>query len=281
MTTPVVWPQRVVDTGGALRNTLTTLCDSLLYVTIYFAGAVVMFFQADLRLLIPLGIWTAVYAVFCWWMVPRLSKASEEGSEARSSLMGRIVDSYTNIQTVKLFATAKREDDYVRAGLKRNGEAWQVQQRLITRLDFGVAVMNSALLISMGVLSIWLWSIGAISIGAIALVAALTNRLLGMSHWVMFQVTGLFENIGSVQNGVATIAIPHSVVDGPEPATLQVTGGGIRFEDVRFHYGQKRDGVRGALDGVTLDIRPGEKIGLVGPSGGGKIDHRQCVPQAL
>ncbi len=256
---------KVVDTASAIRNTLTTLCDTLLYVVIYFGSALYLFFKADMRLVVPLIVWAVVYTLVCSYFVPRLAKASDEGSEARSSLVGRVVDSYTNIMTVKLFANTQREDDYVRDGLDFNGGKWRVQQRLITGLDAATSVLNSGLLLAMGALAIWLWSRGAITVGAIALVGALTQRILNMSSWVMFQVTSLFENIGAVQNGMETIARPHTVVDAADAPVLEVAKGEIRFDHVAFGYGDVP-----AVKDFDLTIRPGEKIGLVGPSGAGK-----------
>jgi ATP-binding cassette, subfamily B, multidrug efflux pump len=258
---------KVADTASSVRNTLVTLSDTFLYVVVYFTGAFVMFFDADMRLVVPLVIWCAGYGLICWRFVPLLSKASEEGSEARSALVGRLVDSYTNIQTVKLFAEPSREDAYVRDALEFNTAKWQVQQRLITRLDIMVNWLNIALLVSTAVLAIWLWSQGAISVGAIALVGALTQRILNMSGWIMFQVTNLFENIGTIQNGIETISQPHKVTDVPEAGALAIRQGEVRFDAVRFMYGEAG---QAALDGIDLTIAPGEKIGLVGPSGAGK-----------
>ncbi|WP_031238912.1 ABC transporter ATP-binding protein [Asticcacaulis sp. AC466] len=264
---------KVVDTASALRNTLTTLCDTLLYVVIYFGSAIVLFFQADYRLILPLLVWSAAYVAICLWFVPRLAKAADEGAEARSALVGRIVDTYTNIQTVKLFASTQHEDKYVREGLATNSRKWQVQERLVTGLDTTTSFLNSALLLSMGALAIWLWTRGDITVGAIALVGALTQRLLNMSSWVMFQVTSLFENIGSVQNGMETIARPHTVVDSDDAPALTVRAGEIRFDHVSFDYGITKsdsDTHKPAIQNFDLTIRPGEKIGLVGPSGAGK-----------
>ncbi|MFP1130916.1 ABC transporter ATP-binding protein [Asticcacaulis sp. W401b] len=257
---------KVVDSASSVRNTLITLCDTFLYVLVYFSSALYLFFQADIRLIVPLSLWLISYGLICWRFVPKLSSASEQASEARSALVGRVVDSYTNIQTVKLFADPSREDAYVREALEDNTAKWQQQQRLITRLDILVACLNAALLLSTGVLAVWLWGQGLITVGAIALVGALTQRVLNMSGWVMFQVTSLFENIGTVQNGIETIARAHSVSDAPDAKPLSVTAGKVQFERVRFNYAEGKP----ALNGIDLTIAAGEKIGLVGPSGAGK-----------
>ena len=256
---------KVVETASAVRNTLTTLCDTLLYVVIYFGSAIVLFFQADWRLVIPLLVWSVAYGLACAWFVPKLGVAASEGAEARSALVGRIVDTYTNIQTVKLFAGTHHEDNYVREGLLTNSRKWQVQERLITGLDTCTAFINAILLLVMAALAIWLWSRGLITVGAIALVGALTQRLISMSNWVMFQVTSLFENIGSVQNGIETISRPHTVVDSTNAPPLDIRHGEVRFDHVGFSYGDLP-----AIEDFTLTIAPGEKIGLVGPSGAGK-----------
>lgn len=258
---------KVVDSASAVRNTLTTLCDGVLYITVYFSSAVYLFFKADFRMVIPLLAWCIAYGLVCWRITPRLSGAAETASEARSALVGRVVDSYTNIQTVKLFADPVREDNYVREALEINTAGWQAQQRLITRLDILVSWLNSALLITTGLVAVWLWTQGAITVGAIALVGALTQRILNMSGWVMFQVTSLFENIGTVQNGIETISQDHAVVDAPDADKLIVPQGKVVFDAVSFGYGVEG---RTALDHVNLTIAAGEKIGLVGPSGAGK-----------
>ena len=257
---------KIVDSASAVRSTLVTLCDTFLYVLIYFTSALYLFVTADLRLVVPLLLWMAVYGLACVFFVPRLSKAAHEASEMRSSLMGRVVDSYTNIQTVKLFANTQREDAYIRAGLLSNNVAWQVQQRLVTDLETVVALMNVGLLIVTGVLAVWLWSQGAITVGAIALVGALTQRMINMSGWIMFQMTSLFENIGSIHNGIDTISRPHTVTDMAAAPALAVPRGEVRFDAVTFGYGEAVP----AISDFSLTIRPGEKIGLVGPSGAGK-----------
>ena len=257
---------KIVDTASSVRSTLVTLCDTFLYVLIYFSSAVYLFVTADLRLVVPLLVWMVAYGAACVFFVPRLSKAAHEASEARSTVVGRIVDSYTNIQTVKLFANTQREDAYVRDSLAFNNDKWKVNQRLVTDLEALVSLMNAALLLSTAALAIWLWSQSAITVGAIALVGALTQRMINMSGWIMFQMTSLFENLGSVHNGIDTISRPHTVVDIAGALPLDVKQGEIRFDRVSFGYG---DAVP-AVDGFDLTIRPGEKIGLVGPSGAGK-----------
>ncbi len=257
---------KIVDTASALRSTLVTLCDTFLYVLIYFSSALYLFITADLRLVLPLLMWMVLYGLVCAYFVPRLSKSAHEASESRSTLVGRIVDSYTNIQTVKLFANTKREEAYVRHALVVNNDKWKIQQRQVTQFEALVSLLNSGLLLATGALAIWLWSRSAITVGAIALVGALTQRMINMSGWIMFQMTSLFENIGSIHNGIDTISRAHSVTDAPPAEPLIVDRGEIRFDHVTFGYGEATP----AVNDFTLTIRPGEKIGLVGPSGAGK-----------
>ena len=257
---------KIVDTASAVRSTLVTLCDTFLYVLIYVTSALYLFVAADWRLVVPLALWMLAYGGACVFFVPRLGKTAHHASEMRSTLMGRVVDSYTNIQTVKLFANTQREDAYIRTGLINNNDAWKAQQRLVTDLELVIAGLNTFLLLATGALAIWLWSRGAITVGAIAVVGALTQRMINMSGWIMFQMTSLFENIGSIHNGIDTISRAHSVTDAPPAEPLIVDHGEIRFDHVTFGYGEATP----AVNDFTLTIRPGEKIGLVGPSGAGK-----------
>ena len=257
---------KIVDTASAVRSTLVTLCDTFLYVLIYVTSALYLFVAADWRLVVPLALWMLAYGGACVFFVPRLGKTAHHASEMRSTLMGRVVDSYTNIQTVKLFANTQREDAYIRTGLINNNDAWKAQQRLVTDLELVIAGLNTFLLLATGALAIWLWSRGAITVGAIAVVGALTQRMINMSGWIMFQMTSLFENIGSIHNGIDTISKPHTVVDVPAAPALAVPHGEVRFEEVSFGYGEAVP----AISDFSLTIRPGEKIGLVGPSGAGK-----------
>ncbi len=200
------------------------------------------------------------------YFVPRIKDRSAIISEARSSLTGRIVDSYTNIPTLKLFAHTDREDDYARESITDHTRKFHDQQRLITLMEIVVWTINGALIVATIGLALWLWSRGLITIGVIALTARLVIRINNMAGWVMFIVTSIFENIGIVQEGMETISRPHGLVDVPGARPLSVTKGEIRFEHVRFGYGLER----GIVDDLSLTIHPGEKVGVVGRSGAGK-----------
>ncbi len=187
-------------------------------------------------------------------------------SEARSKLMGTIVDGYTNITTIKLFAHSDLERKYAREAIQEQTNKTQHASRMVTSMDLTLSALNGLLIVSTSGLALWLWSESLISVGAIALATGLVIRLVNMSGWIMWVVNGIFENIGMVQDGLNTIAQPLSVQDAPKAKNLEVTRGNIRFEDVRFDYG----GGRQVINRLNLDIKPGEKIGLIGPSGAGK-----------
>ncbi|MEZ5815531.1 MAG: ABC transporter ATP-binding protein [Hyphomicrobiaceae bacterium] len=271
---------KVMQTGPALRESVVQVVDAVWYVAVYWTGALVLFAQADWRLTLPLLVWLFAYGFAIVHFVPRIKKASAEASEARSMLMGRIVDSYTNILTVKLFAHADREDAYARDGLTEQMRKWQTSLRLLTTLELVLYSMNGLLLVSATALALWLWSGGLITIGAIALATGLVIRIVNMSGWVLFTVAGIFENIGVVQEGVETISRANEVRDEPDAKPLVVERGEIRFEHVRFNYGLahrksmdedvERQHRPVVIRDLSLVIRPGEKVGLVGRSGAGK-----------
>ena len=269
---------KVMQTGPALRESVVQVVDAVWYVAVYWTGALVLFWQADWRLTLPLLAWLVAYGFAIVHFVPRIKKASTEASEARSMLMGRIVDSYTNVLTVKLFAHADREDGYARDGLAEQMGKWQASLRLLTRLELVLYAMNGLLLVSVTALAMWLWTGGLLTIGAIALATGLVIRIVNMSGWVLFTVAGIFENIGVVQEGVETISRANSVVDAAGARPLTVTRGEIRFEAVRFNYGvtaaqQDEPDTKlrpRIIRDLSLTIRPGEKVGLVGRSGAGK-----------
>ncbi len=270
---------KIIQTGPALRESIVQLIDALWYAAVQFIGALVLFGAADWRLMIPLVVWLAAYVVALSWFVPRIKSRSTAASEARSMLTGRIVDSYTNALTVKLFAHAEREEIYARAAFQEQMQTWQASLRLITGMELALYSLNGILIVAASALAIWLWSLGQVSTGDIAVVIGLVMRIVTMSGWVMWTIAGIFENIGVVHEGMETIARPYAVLDRPEAKPLSVPHGEIRFENVRFDYGKTRRKnddrpanfkSAGVIDGLTLDIRPGEKIGLVGRSGAGK-----------
>jgi ATP-binding cassette subfamily B multidrug efflux pump len=257
---------RITQTGPAIREIAVTILDTLVYVAVFALAAVGLFGSISLWLALPMLVWIAAYMALLRYFVPRAQKRSLANADARSVMVGRVVDSYTNILTVKLFARGEEERSSVRQALARWMAAFLDLMRLITGVTGVLSVMNSLLLASTAALSLLLWSQGRMGSGDAAAGLALVMRILAMSGWVMQTVRGLFENIGVVQESMSTIARPHGLVDQPSARELTVPAGAIRFEDVSFNYG--RDA--GILENLTLDIRPGEKVGLVGPSGAGK-----------
>ncbi len=257
---------RVMQTGPAVRQTLTASVTAVWYVLVYGATAVVMTAAADAWLTLPILAWFAGYVCLLWYFVPRMRDRSKISSEARSALMGRIVDSYTNILTVKLFARPDDEDNYVRDAVTRHTDVFIAAQRLLTMFGTVLNLLNAFLIAGAGAIAIWLWQRGAVEVGAIAMVLPLTLQLTNMSRQIAVQITDLFEEIGIVQEGMITIARPLQLVDPEGAKPLVVREGRIVFEDVRFGYGRET----GVLEGFSLTVRPGEKIGLVGRSGAGK-----------
>ncbi len=257
---------KIMQTGGAMRQTVVEIVDALWFVAIYWTSAAVIFFELDARLLVPLLVWLAGFLGMVWYFVPRLIKRATIVSEARSLLTGRIVDSYTNILTVKLFAHTEGEDAYAKEAISDHLHKLKIQLRLITGLEMIQWILTGMLITGTTGLSLWLWSRDAISLGAIAVTTGLVIRINNMAGWIMWVITGIFENVGTVQEGMETIAKPWTVVDAPGCRPLCVTRGEIRYEKVRFHYG--RDS--GLLENLLLTIKPGEKVGLIGPSGAGK-----------
>jgi ATP-binding cassette subfamily B multidrug efflux pump len=257
-----------------LRDSVVQVIDAIWYAVVQWVGAAIIFIAADWRLLIPLVLWLAAYIGALIVFVPRIKERSTEASEARSMLVGRIVDSYTNILTVKLFAHAEREDAYARAALEDQVAKWQASLRLVTTMDLVLYTLNGVLMVSASGVGIWLWAQDLVSIGAIAAVVSLVLRIIGMSGWILWVVAGIFENMGVVQEGMETISRPNQVLDAPDSRAIKVTRGDIRFEHVNFHYGQAvgagtaRPG--GVIHDFDLHIRAGEKVGLVGRSGAGK-----------
>ena len=265
---------KIIQTGTALRESIIQLIDALWYASVQFFGAAALFAAADWRLTIPLLAWVTGYTWALFYFVPRIKARSTEASEARSMLVGRIVDSYTNIMTVKLFAHAEREDAYARAALTDQMSKWQASLRLITGMEMTLYLLNGCLLVAACGTAIWLWTLQRVSIGDIAVVSGLVIRIVAMSGWVMWTIADVFENIGVVHEGMETIARPNLLQDAPEAKPLKVPRGEIRFDQIQFHYGAGRaastDAPPRVLEALSLTVRTGEKVGLVGRSGAGK-----------
>jgi ATP-binding cassette, subfamily B, multidrug efflux pump len=257
---------KIMQTGGSLRQSVVEVVDALWFVAIYWTSAAVIFFDLDWRLVIPLLLWLFAFLAAVWFFVPRLIKMATIVSDARSMLTGRIVDSYTNILTVKLFAHTEGEDAYAREAISDHLDKLKRQLRWITGFEMTQWVLTGMLITGTTGLALWLWTQDAITLGAIAVTTGLVIRINNMAGWVMWVITGIFENVGTVQEGMEAISKPWSVVDAPGAKPLTVTQGEIRYENVRFHYG--RDS--GLIENLSLAIKPGEKVGLVGPSGAGK-----------
>ena len=258
--------QRIMQTGNSLRDSAVQAVDALWHVLIYAISSLVLFAEADWRLMIPLLTWIVAFISALYYFVPRVKERSVVSSDARSKLMGRIVDGYTNITTLKLFAHTHFEQQYAREAIKEQTEKAQLADRVVTSMDVVITSMNGLLIVSTTGLALWLWTQSLITVGAIALATGLVIRIVNMSGWIMWVVTGIFENIGMVQDGLQSISQPVSVTDRDQAKPLTVARGEVRFENVDFHYG-KRSGIIG---GLNLNIKPGEKIGLIGPSGAGK-----------
>lgn len=258
--------QKVMQTALAIRETVMKLMDVFVYVVVYFVGTVVLVGRADLRLILPLALWLVGYLIILYWFVPRLQRVSMAQSDARAQMTGRIVDSYTNIQTIKLFAHTMREQDYARDAMDEFMVTVHRQMRLVTQLTVSLHTINALLLAGVGGLAVMAWLQGSISLGAIAVAIALVMRIRSMSDWILWEVAGLFENIGTVEDGMNTIAQPLAITDGDGARDLEVSRGEIRFEHLQFHYGRTSR----VIEDLSLVIRPGEKVGIVGRSGAGK-----------
>ncbi|MEZ8130712.1 ABC transporter ATP-binding protein [Enterovibrio norvegicus] len=257
---------KVMQTALSIRETVMKLLDVAVYISVYFTAMLIMVGQADIRLMIPLLIWLLAYICIQMYFVPRLKAVSTEQADARSLMTGRIVDSYTNIATVKLFSHTDRETEYAEEGMNTFLDTVHRQMRLATGFNIAVEIINYTLVFSIAAISIWLWLDSAISVGAIAIAVSLALRINGMSKWIMWEIGSLFENIGTVVDGMTTLSKPVEVSDKDNAAALNVPKGEISFDNVRFHYGEGK----GVIEKLNLNIKPGEKVGLVGRSGAGK-----------
>ncbi|GJE40645.1 ABC transporter ATP-binding protein [Methylobacterium persicinum] len=258
---------RIVQVGPAVRELAVVFIDTLLYVAIYAVTAVGLFGSISPWLALPVVLWIAAYAMLTAWFVPRARARSHATAETRSALIGRVVDSYTNILTVKLFARDREERAAVRDAVQVNTDTYLYQFRLVTLTTSLLGVLNSALLVATAGACLLLWRGGGLSTGEASAGLALVLRLIAMSGWVMQTVRGVFENVGVIQESMQTISRPHGLVDAPEAKVLAVKGGEIRYDRVGFHYGR---GDASIIENFSLTIRAGERVGLVGVSGAGK-----------
>jgi|SRR5690554_45754 len=257
---------RVMQTALAVRETVMKMLDVAVYIGVYFGSMLILMGTLDWRLAIPMLIWLLGYAFTLWYFLPKLRRISTTQADARAEMTGRIVDTYTNIHTVKLFSHAGREASYAREGMDQFLQTVHPQMRLVTILNICVWSLNALLIFSLAALAISLWSQAAISTGAIATALAMVLRINGMSQWIMWEVSALFENIGTVQDGANTLAQPFTITDQPNAPALQVTRGEIAFNNISFDYGANEP----VIEQLNLTINSGEKIGLVGRSGAGK-----------
>lgn len=263
---------KVLQTSLAVRESVTKLLDVLMYIAVYFGSMVFLVAASDWRLMLPLLVWLALYICVQIYFVPRLKSIASSQADARSEMTGRIVDSYTNISTIKLFSYTQREEQYAKQSMDVFLQPVYKQMRLVTSLNVVIQSLNYLLVFSVAAVSLYLWSLSAISAGAIAVALSLSLRLNGMAQWIMWEISSLFENIGTVADGMRTLSTPIAVDDKPQATNLKVTQGAIDFNNVHFNYGKAaNENNRGPIiNGLDLNIKPGEKIGLVGRSGAGK-----------
>ena len=262
---------RLMQTALAVREVAMKVMDVAVYVVVYFAGALVLAASQDWRLALPFAAWGLLYAAMLWIIIPRLGRASEAQAGARAEMTGRIVDAYTNITTVKLFSHTAREEAFARRSMESFLGTVHRQMRLAAAQDIALNLLNAWLTGSTAALGLWLWQAGTVPVGTVAVAVPLAMRLNTMSHWIMWEFAALFENIGTVRDGIGSLSLPRMVTDAAGAPPLVVTEGRVRFEDVTFRYdASPAERPMAVLDHLSLDIAPGERIGLVGRSGAGK-----------
>lgn len=257
---------KLMQTALAVRETILKILDVFLYVAVFFSGILAMTYALDWRLCLPFLAWLIAYIGCLAFFIPRLTQAASIQADARSDMTGRIVDTYTNMPTVKLFSHHRREAEYALEGMQQFLTTVHPQMRLVTLFSTSVWITNALLIFSTSALSIYLWQQHSLTTGAIAAAIGVVLRLYGMSQWIMWEVSGLFENIGTVYDGISSIARPQQLKDAPNAQRLALTQGAIEFNDLCFDYGKNHN----VIDHLNLSIQPGEKVGFVGRSGAGK-----------
>ena len=257
---------KVMQTALAVREMVFTSTEVVIGVGVYFISIVALAGAFDARLALPFVCWLALYLAAIYFFVPRLGRIGKAQADARSLMTGRITDAYTNISTVKLFSHTHREAGFVQEAMQEFRTTGYRQMRLVSSFEIVNHAMVVLLILASCGLALLLWTRGEVGIGAVAAITAMALRISGMSHWIMWEMTSLFENIGTIQDGINTLSKPREVVDPPDASVLKVGAGEVRFEQVDFSYG----GDRKVIDDFSLTVRPGEKIGLIGRSGAGK-----------
>ena len=257
---------RIMQTPPAAGEAVFQVFDAITYSIAYVVGAVILLGQADWRLAVPLLVWLVLYGMLMRWTTRRVGPASQKASDARSAVTGRVVDAYTNIHSVKMFAHHDGELRYAREAIDYSRDTFREEMRIYTKMDIGLTLLNGFLIVGVIGWGIALWMQGQASVGVIAAASALVLRLNAMTGWIMWALTSFFRQLGVVAEGMETIAQPIDLVDAPGAPPLKLAQGGIEIRDVSHHYGRGR----GGLDHVTLIVQPGEKVGLVGRSGAGK-----------
>ncbi|WP_228895493.1 ABC transporter ATP-binding protein [Acidovorax sp. Leaf73] len=260
---------KIMQTALAVRDMIFTTTDVVIGMGIYLVTILVLLAGFDARLLVPFAAWMVAYGLACWYFVPRLGQVGKAQADARSVMTGRITDAYTNIATVKLFSHTRRESEFARAAMDAFKLTGYAQMRLVSRFEIVNHILVVAMILGACGTALWLWSAGEVGAGAVAAVTAMTLRVSGHAHWVMWEMTTLFESVGTIQDGINTLTKPRTVVDAPDAKPLAVSQGEVRFDNMTFAYGSGPN-ARPVIDQLNLTIRPGEKIGLIGRSGAGK-----------
>ena len=262
---------KVMQTALAVRDTIFVMADVMVFMAVYVMAMAALTASFDAKLVLPFIVWIVLYIATLSYFVPKLGHIGKLQADARSLMTGRITDAYTNIATVKLFSHTHREAAFARLAMNDFMKTGHGQMRLVSGFEIVNHILSMGLILAMAATSLWLWSKGAVGAGAVAAAIAMALRLQGMSQWIMWEMTSLFENVGTVQDGINTLSRPRAIVDVPTATTLTVPRGEVRFDKVQFNYGKVNSSAgRNVIDGLSLVIRPGEKIGLIGRSGAGK-----------
>lgn len=257
---------KVMQTALAVRDVWFIVADIMVYVIVYFGSMVGIVAYFNSLIAIPFLVWLMAYVASLSYFVPRLSKTSRMQADARSLMTGRITDAYTNISTVKLFSHAGREGGYAKDAMQEFIGTVHAQMRLVSMVEIINHLLNMLLIIATGLSALYLWSKGQVSVGGVAAATAMSLRLNGISHWVMWEMTSLYEQVGTVQDGMNTLTLHNNINDALDAKPIQVKYGEIKFDAVDFSYGTSKV----VLKNLNLSIKPAEKVGLVGRSGAGK-----------